>query len=91
MKSVRMPLCLRSRRWTRPLARCSTRPAALDRLLAETAVIVTSDHGHCEIGNDGGLHAPDSLSPVIATAPVQLPAPMRSIDIAPVCRELLGI
>ena len=63
----------------------------LDRLLSDTAVIVTSDHGHCEIGNDGGLHAPDSQSPVIATAPVQLPAPMRSIDIAPVCRELLGI
>ena len=46
---------------------------------------------HVGGGSHGGLHALDSLSPVIATAPVQLPAAMRSIDIAPICRKVLGI
>jgi hypothetical protein len=46
---------------------------------------------HVGGGSHGGLHALDSLSPVIATAPVRLPGAMRSIDIAPICRELLGI
>jgi hypothetical protein len=46
---------------------------------------------HVGGGSHGGLHALDSLSPVIATAPVELPAAMRSIDIASICRKLLGI
>jgi hypothetical protein len=46
---------------------------------------------HVAGASHGALHALDSLSPVIAAGPVRLPAAMRSIDIAPICRELMGI
>lgn len=47
---------------------------------------------HVGGGSHGALHALDSLSPVIAAgAPRRLPRAMRSIDIAPLCLEALGI
>jgi hypothetical protein len=48
---------------------------------------------HVGGGSHGALHALDSLSPVIAGgggAP-RLPSAMRSIDIAPLCMQVLGI
>jgi hypothetical protein len=42
----------------------------------------------------GALHALDSFSPVImagGAAPPRLPVNMRSVDIAPICMEVLGI
>jgi hypothetical protein len=46
---------------------------------------------HVGGASHGALHALDSLSPVIAAGPIQLPVAMRSIDIAPICLQLLGI
>jgi hypothetical protein len=51
--------------------------------------------GKAHIGgaSHGALHALDSFSPVIVAggaAPVKLPAAMRSLDIAPLCMEILG-
>ena len=47
---------------------------------------------HVGGGSHGALHALDSLSPVIvAGAPRRLPRAMRSIDIAPLCLDALGI
>ena len=45
---------------------------------------------HVGGGSHGALHALDSLSPVIATGPVRLPAAMRSVDLASICLELMG-
>jgi hypothetical protein len=50
--------------------------------------------GKAHIGgaSHGALHALDSLSPVIvAGAPQRLPRAMRSVDIAPLCMEALGL
>jgi hypothetical protein len=38
----------------------------------------------------GALHALDSLSPLIAAGPVRLPRHMRSVDLAPLCLQVLG-
>ena len=46
---------------------------------------------HVGGGSHGALHALDSLSPVIATGPVRLPRAMRSVDLAPICLDLMGI
>jgi hypothetical protein len=47
---------------------------------------------HVGGGSHGALHALDSLSPVIvAGATRRLPRTMRSVDIAPLCMEILGI
>jgi predicted AlkP superfamily pyrophosphatase or phosphodiesterase len=46
---------------------------------------------HVGGGSHGALHALDSLSPVIATGPVRLPAAMRSVDLASICLRLMGI
>jgi hypothetical protein len=47
---------------------------------------------HVGGGSHGALHALDSLSPVIvAGAARRLPREMRSVDIAPLCMEVLGI
>ena len=48
---------------------------------------------HVGGASHGGLHALDSLSPVViggASAP-ELPRAMRAIDIAPLCMQLLGL
>jgi hypothetical protein len=52
--------------------------------------------GKAHIGgaSHGALHALDSLSPVIIAggdAPKRLPRAMRSVDIAPLCMQILGI
>jgi hypothetical protein len=50
--------------------------------------------GKAHVGgaSHGSLHALDSLSPVIvAGARARLPSAMRSVDIAPLCLELLGV
>jgi len=52
--------------------------------------------GKAHIGgaSHGALHALDSLSPAIVAggaAPKRLPMAMRSVDIAPLCMEILGI
>jgi hypothetical protein len=47
---------------------------------------------HLRGGSHGGLHALESLSPVIAAgAPRPLPRAMRVVDIAPLCMEALGL
>jgi hypothetical protein len=46
---------------------------------------------HVGGGSHGALHALDSLSPVIATRPVRLPGAMRSVDLASICLEVMGI
>ena len=54
---------------------------------------VPGGSAHVGGGSHGALHALDSLSPVIvggAAAPV-LPRHMRSVDIAPLCLDLLGV
>jgi hypothetical protein len=54
---------------------------------------VSGGKAHAGGGSHGALHALDSLSPVIiagANAPA-LPRRMRSVDIAPLCMELLGL
>ena len=53
---------------------------------------VPGGEAHCGGASHGALHALDSFSPVIvANAPRRLPRMMRSIDIAPLCMEILGI
>jgi hypothetical protein len=41
----------------------------------------------------GGLHALDSFSPVVVAGPSRVPVPrhMRSVDLAPLCMQLLGL
>jgi hypothetical protein len=54
---------------------------------------VSGGKAHVGGASHGALHALDSLSPVIiagARAPM-LPRHMRSVDIAPICMELLGL
>ena len=48
---------------------------------------------HVGGASHGGLHALESLCPVVIAGPtkVKLPRHMRSVDIAPLCLELLGI
>jgi hypothetical protein len=46
---------------------------------------------HVGGGSHGALHALDSLSPIVAAGPATLPRAMRSVDIAPLCRQLMGI
>ncbi len=53
---------------------------------------VPGGEAHCGGASHGALHALDSLSPLIlANAPRALPRHLRSVDIAPLCLELLGI
>jgi hypothetical protein len=53
---------------------------------------VPGGDAHVGGGSHGALHALDSLSPVIvAGAPRRLPRAMRSVDLAPLCLEVLGI
>ena len=53
---------------------------------------VRGGKAHVGGGSHGALHALDSLSPVIvAGASRRLPAAMRSIDLAALCLEMLGI
>lgn len=54
---------------------------------------VPGGHAHLGGGSHGGLHALESLSPIIAAGPTRLTLPrdFRSIDIAPLCLELLGL
>jgi hypothetical protein len=53
---------------------------------------VPGGKAHCGGASHGGLHALESLSPVIvANAPMALPRRMRSIDIASLCLQALGI
>lgn len=54
---------------------------------------VSGGKAHAGGGSHGALHSLDSLSPVIiggACSPT-LPTHMRSVDIAPLCMELLGL
>jgi hypothetical protein len=53
---------------------------------------VPGGEAHVGGGSHGALHALDSFSPVIvAGAPRRLPRAMRSVDLAPLCLEVLGI
>jgi hypothetical protein len=55
---------------------------------------VPGGHAHVGGASHGALHALDSLSPVIAAGAGvtrRLPSRMRSLDIAPMCMELLGL
>src|SRR5688500_15807122 len=54
---------------------------------------VSGGEAHAGGGSHGALHALDSLSPVIIGGAGARPLPkhMRSIDIAPLCMELLGL
>jgi hypothetical protein len=53
---------------------------------------VPGGEAHCGGASHGALHALDSLSPVIvAGAPGRLPKTMRSIDVAPLCMDVLGM
>ena len=55
---------------------------------------VPGGKAHVGGASHGALHALDSLTPVIiAGGPVRpnLPRHLRSIDIAPICMELLGL
>ena len=55
---------------------------------------VPGGKAHVGGASHGALHALDSFSPVIVAgggAPVRLPVAMRSLDIAPLCMEILGI
>ena len=54
---------------------------------------VPGGHAHLGGGSHGGLHALESLSPVIVAGPTRLTLPrdFRSIDIAPLCLQLLGL
>ena len=48
---------------------------------------------HVGGASHGGLHALESLCPFVIAGPakVDLPRHMRSVDIAPLCLELLGV
>jgi hypothetical protein len=54
---------------------------------------VPGGEAHVAGASHGALHALDSCSPVIVAgpAPLKLPRHMRSVDIAPLCMEILGI
>ena len=54
---------------------------------------VSGGEAHAGGGSHGALHALDSLSPVIigGAGARDLPRHMRSLDIAPLCMELLGL
>jgi hypothetical protein len=53
---------------------------------------VPGGQAHVGGGSHGALHALDSLSPVIAAGfERRLPRAMRSVDVAPLCMEALGI
>ena len=55
---------------------------------------VPGGKAHVSGASHGALHKLDSLSPVIVAggaAPKRLPQMMRSVDIAPLCMEILGI
>jgi hypothetical protein len=53
---------------------------------------VRGGHAHVGGGSHGALHALDSLCPVIvAGAPRRLPRAFRSVDVAPLCMEALGL
>ncbi len=53
---------------------------------------VPGGKAHVGGASHGALHALDSYSPVvIAGAPLRLPRAMRSVDIAPLCMEILGM
>jgi Type I phosphodiesterase / nucleotide pyrophosphatase len=54
---------------------------------------VSGGAAHAGGGSHGALHALDSLSPVIigGASARDLPRHMRSVDIAPLCMELLGL
>ena len=54
---------------------------------------VPGGQAHVGGASHGALHALDSFSPVVAAGPIRLVLPrhFRSIDIAPVCMEALGI
>ena len=52
---------------------------------------VRGGKAHCGGASHGGLHALESLSPlIVANAPRRLPAAVRSVDVAPLCAEILG-
>ena len=53
---------------------------------------VPGGHAHLGGASHGGLHALESLCPVIVAGPTRraLPEHFRTIDIAPLCLELLG-
>jgi hypothetical protein len=55
---------------------------------------VPGGKAHVGGASHGALHSLDSLSPVIVaggSAPVRLPFAMRSLDIAPLCMDILGL
>ena len=54
---------------------------------------VRGGHAHVGGGSHGALHALDSLSVALVGGPASpsLPASMRSVDIAPLCMEWLGL
>jgi hypothetical protein len=55
---------------------------------------VPGGRAHVGGGSHGSLHTLDSLSPVIVAggaSPKRLPAVMRSLDIAPLCMQILGV
>jgi hypothetical protein len=56
---------------------------------AGTSIIVTSDHGHCEIGDDADAAVIPLTDVVHGFTQASVGAPWR--DSAPMCLELLGI
>jgi hypothetical protein len=54
---------------------------------------VPGSTAHCGGSSHGGLHALESLCPVIVAGPerIELPKAFRTIDIAPLCLNLLGV
>jgi arylsulfatase A-like enzyme len=54
---------------------------------------VPGANGHYGGSSHGGLHALESHCPVIVAGPrqIELPKAFRSVDIAPLCMELLGL
>jgi hypothetical protein len=54
---------------------------------------VPGGKAHVGGASHGGLHALESLCPFVIAGPtsVELPRNMRSVDIAPLCLELLGL
>ena len=54
---------------------------------------VRGTKAHVGGGSHGALHALESLCPVVVAGPraVELPSSLRSVDLAPLCLELLGL
>jgi hypothetical protein len=53
---------------------------------------VPGGEAHVGGGSHGALHALDSFSPmIVAGLPRRLPRALRSVDIAPLCLEALGM